>query len=123
MADKLHFAIDLYQGTTEYYDRYRLRYPDAMTRTSSRAPGSPGRGACSTWPAVPASLPFRWRSFAEVWAVDRELDFVQMVQAKADKLGAGNIRPVTADAETLDGNPGTSNWPSSGTPSTGSTPT
>jgi hypothetical protein len=34
------------------------------------------------------------RSFAEVRAVDREPDFTQMVQAKADKLGAGNIRPV-----------------------------
>ncbi len=37
--------------------------------------------------------------------MDREPDFVQMVQAKADKLGAGNIRPVTADAETLDVEP------------------
>ena len=38
--------------------------------------------------------------------MDREPDFAQMVQAKADKLGAGNIRPVTADAETLDAEPG-----------------
>jgi hypothetical protein len=45
-------------------------------------------------------------SFAEVWAVDREPDFAQMVQAKTGKLGAGNIRPVTADAETLDAEPG-----------------
>jgi hypothetical protein len=22
MDDKLHFAVDLYQGTAEYYDRY-----------------------------------------------------------------------------------------------------
>ena len=26
MDDKLHFAVDLYQGTAEYYDRYRLPY-------------------------------------------------------------------------------------------------
>lgn len=51
------------------------------------------------------AFPLR-RSFAEVWAVDREPDFTQMVQAKADKLGAGNIRLVTADAETLDAEPG-----------------
>ena len=38
--------------------------------------------------------------------MDREPDFAHMVQAKADKLGAGNIRPVTADAETLDAEPG-----------------
>ncbi len=30
MDDKLHFAVDLYQGTAEYYDRYRLPYPEAM---------------------------------------------------------------------------------------------
>ena len=30
MDDKLHFAVDLYHGTAEYYDRYRLPYPEAM---------------------------------------------------------------------------------------------
>ena len=28
--DRLRFAVDLYQGTAEYYDRYRLPYPEAM---------------------------------------------------------------------------------------------
>jgi hypothetical protein len=37
--------------------------------------------------------------------VDREPGFAQMVQAKAGKLAAGNIRPVVADAETLDAEP------------------
>ena len=28
MDGKLHFAVSLYQGTAEYYDRYRLPYPE-----------------------------------------------------------------------------------------------
>jgi ubiquinone/menaquinone biosynthesis C-methylase UbiE len=107
MDGKLHFAVDLYQGTAEYYDRYRLPYPEAMIEDLIARTGVSGQGrlldlACGTGQLA---FPLR-RSFAEVWAVDREPDFAQMVQAKADKLGAGNIRPVTADAETLDAEPG-----------------
>jgi ubiquinone/menaquinone biosynthesis C-methylase UbiE len=107
MDDKLHFAVDLYRGTAEYYDRYRLPYPEAMTEDLIARTGVSGQGrlldlACGTGQLA---FPLR-RSFAEVWAVDREPEFVRMVQAKADKLGAGNIRPVTADAETLDAESG-----------------
>jgi ubiquinone/menaquinone biosynthesis C-methylase UbiE len=92
MDDKLHFAVDLYQGTAEYYERYRLPYPEAMTKDLIARTGVSGHGrlldlACGTGQLA---FPLR-RSFAEVWAVDREPDFTQMVQAKADKLGAGNI--------------------------------
>ena len=55
---RLHFAGDLYQGTAEYYDRYRLPYPEAMIEDLLRALRSPGRVDCLTWPAVPASSPF-----------------------------------------------------------------
>jgi ubiquinone/menaquinone biosynthesis C-methylase UbiE len=107
MDDQLHFAADLYHGTAEYYDRYRLPYPDAMTQDLIARTGVCGQGrlldlACGTGQLA---FPLR-RSFAEVWAVDREPDFAQLVQAKAGQLGAGNIRPVTADAETLDAAPG-----------------
>lgn len=107
MDDKLHFATDLYQGTAEYYDRYRLPYPEAITCTEVSGHGVSGQGrlldlACGTGQLA---FPLR-RFFAEVWAVDREPDYAQMVQAKADNLGAGNIRPVVADAETLEAEPG-----------------
>ena len=107
MDGKLHFAVDLYQGTAEYYDRYRLPYPEAMIEDLIARTGVSGQGrlldlACGTGQLA---FPLR-RSFAEVWAVDREPDFAQMIQAKAGKLGAGNIRLVTADAETLDAEPG-----------------
>jgi ubiquinone/menaquinone biosynthesis C-methylase UbiE len=107
MGDTLRFAADLYQGTAEYYDRYRLPYPQAMTEDLIARTQVCGHGrlldlACGTGQLA---FPLR-RSFTEVWAVDREPSFAQMVQAKADKLGTGNIRPVTADAETLDAEPG-----------------
>jgi SAM-dependent methyltransferase len=107
MDDQWHFAVDLYRGTAEYYDRYRLPYPEAMTEDLIARTGVSGQGrlldlACGTGQLA---FPLR-RSFAEVWAVDREPDFVQMVQAKAYRLGAGNIRPVAADAETLGAEPG-----------------
>jgi hypothetical protein len=35
MDDELRFAGDLYQGTAEYYDRYRLPYPEETTRITA----------------------------------------------------------------------------------------
>jgi SAM-dependent methyltransferase len=107
MDEKLHFAVDLYQGTAEHYDRYRLPYPEAMLEDLLARAEVSGQGrlldlACGTGQLT---FPLR-RSFAEVWAVDREPDFVQMVQDKADKLGAGNVRPIKTDAETLAAEPG-----------------
>ncbi len=107
VGEKLHFAVDLYHETAEYYDRYRLPYPEAMIEDLVARAEVSGQGrlldlACGTGQLA---FPLR-RFFAEVWAVDREPDFVQMVQAKADKLGAGNVRPVTSDAETLVAQPG-----------------
>lgn len=107
MSEKLYFAVDLFHGTAEYYDRYRLPYPQVLIDDLIARSGVCGQGrlldlACGTGQLT---FPLR-RSFAEVWAVDREPDFTRMVQAKAGTLGAGNIRPVTADAETLDAEPG-----------------
>src|SRR5271163_1790169 len=102
MDDKLDFAVDLYQGTAEYYDRYRLPYPEAMIEDLIARTGVSGQGRLLDLACGTGQLAFPLRqSFAEVWAVDREPDFVQMVQAKADNMGAGNIHPVRADAETL----------------------
>jgi len=66
MDDEVRFAADLYRSSATYYDRYRLPYPEAMTGDLARragvtpgGPGSPGAGACWTWPAGPASSPSR----------------------------------------------------------------
>jgi SAM-dependent methyltransferase len=107
MDNELQFAADLYHGAAGYYDSYRLPYPDAMIEYLTDQAAVSGQGrlldlACGTGQLT---FPLR-RRFSEVWAVDREPDMVEAVRAKADALEAGNIRTVTADAETLDAAPG-----------------
>ena len=106
MDNELQFAADLYHGAAGYYDSYRLPYPDAMIGYVTDQAGVSGQGrlldlACGTGQLT---FPLR-RWFSEVWAVDREPDMVEAVRAKADGIGAENIRTVTADAETLDAPP------------------
>lgn len=109
MDDKPRFARDLFQGTAEYYDRYRLSYPDEMIRDLvQRAAGlEDGRLldlACGTGQLAFALR--RWVRLREIWAVDREPDMVAMVRAKAVAGGAGEIRAMVSDAESLEAEPG-----------------
>ena len=107
MDDEVRFAPDLYRGTAGYYDRYRLPYPAEMLDDLVGRAGISGQGrlldlACGTGQLA---FPLR-RRFTEVWAVDREADMVEAVRDKAAATGAGEIRPVVSDAETLDCAPG-----------------
>jgi SAM-dependent methyltransferase len=107
MDDEVRFAPDLYRGTAGYYDKYRLPYPAGMLEDLVRRAGVSGRGrlvdlACGTGQLA---FPLRHR-FREVWTVDREPDMVDLVREKAAAAGAGEIRPVVSDAETLDCAPG-----------------
>jgi SAM-dependent methyltransferase len=105
--DEVRFAADLYRGTAEYYDRYRLPYPEAMITDLIRRAEVSGRGrlldlACGTgYLAFPLR---RW--FTEVWAVDAEPDMVERVRANAAASGAGEVWPVASSAETLNAEPG-----------------
>lgn len=107
MSKEPRFAADLYQGTAGHYDRYRLPYPEAMIAHLIQRAGVSGDGRLLDLACGTGQLAFPLRQwFSEVWAVDREPDMVHVVRAKAEALGAGNIRPVVADAETLDAQPG-----------------
>src|SRR5258708_14111565 len=60
----------------------------------------PPRSTLFPYTTLFRSLAFPLRQwFSEVWAVDREPDMVQMVRAKADTVGAENIRPVVRSEE------------------------
>ena len=101
MDEEVRFAAGLFRGTADYYDRYRLPYPEAMLADLARHAQLSGRGrlldlACGTGQLA---FPLR-RWFGEVWAVDSEPDMVDVVRAKA-AAGAGDLRPVTSSAETL----------------------
>ena len=106
MDNELQFAADLYHGAAGYYDSYRLPYPDAMIEYVTGRAVVSGRGRLLDLACGTGQLTFPLRQwFSEIWAVDREPDMVEAVRARADALGAGNIRTVTADAETLDAAP------------------
>ncbi|WP_037669817.1 bifunctional 2-polyprenyl-6-hydroxyphenol methylase/3-demethylubiquinol 3-O-methyltransferase UbiG [Streptomyces griseus] len=102
MSREVSFEAGLYRGTAEFYDRFRLPYPDAMTADLVRRAAPSGHGclldlACGTGQLT---FPLLGR-FTEVWAVDAEPDMTQLVRAKAVAADAPGIRAVTAEAEEL----------------------
>lgn len=110
MEEKVRFAKDLYRGSAEYYDRYRLGYPDELIGDLvRRAAGSAGDGRLLDLGCGTGQLAFALRQwFGEVWAVDQEPDMVAVVRAKAAALGneGGQIKPIVSSAETLRVEPG-----------------
>ena len=105
-GDEVRFATDLYQGTAEYYDRYRLPYRRAMLADLTAQAQVSGHGRLLDLACGTGQLAFALRrQFAEVWAVDQEPDMVDLVRAKAAAMGAGHIRAVASSAESLDAEP------------------
>jgi SAM-dependent methyltransferase len=107
--DKPQFAEDLYRGSAEYYDQYRLGYPDELIgELVRRAAGSGGDGRLLDLGCGTGQLTFALRQwFGEIWAVDQEPDMVAKVLAKAGAVGgAGQIKAIASSAETLRVEPG-----------------
>ena len=107
MSDEATFAPDLYRGTAEYYDRFRLPYPDALIADLVRRTGASGAGRLLDLACGTGQLAFALRSsFDSVWAVDQEPDMVAVVRAKAGSAtGAGRIVPAVSSVEELDAPP------------------
>lgn len=97
------FRADLYTGTAEYYDEFRLGYPRSLLHGLLRRAriGSGARLldlACGT-----GQVAFGLHSrFADVWAVDQEEEAVAFGRAKAAQRGVRNITWVTGRAEDVD---------------------
>jgi SAM-dependent methyltransferase len=114
MDDKPQFAKDLYRGSAEYYDQYRLGYPDELIgELVGRAAGSGADGRLLDLGCGTGQLAFALRQwFGEVWAVDQEPDMVAKVRAKAGAVGgagqvsAGQVNAIASSAETLRVEPG-----------------
>ena len=106
MGDEVRFAADLYQGTAEYYDRYRLPYRRVMLADLTARAQVSGRGRLLDLACGTGQLAFALRrEFGEVWAVDQEPDMVDLVRTKAAAMGAEHIRGVVSSAESLDAEP------------------
>ncbi|MFE5375319.1 class I SAM-dependent methyltransferase [Streptomyces mirabilis] len=106
MAGDVRFEPDLYRGTADYYDRFRLPYPDAMIADLVRRAAPSGRGRLLDLACGTGQLAFPLRdSFAEVWCVDAEPDMTEVVRAKALAVGAAHMRALTVGAEDLPAGP------------------
>jgi SAM-dependent methyltransferase len=97
------FRPDLYRGTAEAYERFRLPYPADLIADLARRAGADGTGrlldlACGTGQVA---FPLAGR-FAEIWAVDQEPGMIGVARRKADAAGvAARFRFVTCAAERL----------------------
>ena len=106
MSDEATYAPDLYRGTAEYYDRFRLSYPDALIADLVRRTGASGAGRLLDLACGTGQLAFALRSsFASVWAVDQEPDMIAVVRSKAAS-GTGRIAAIVSSVQELDAPPG-----------------
>jgi ubiquinone/menaquinone biosynthesis C-methylase UbiE len=106
VGDEARFATDLFRGTAEYYDRYRLPYRRVMLADLTVRARVSGGGRLLDLACGTGQLAFALRrEFGEVWAVDQEPDMVELVRTKAAAMGAGHIRAVVSSAESLDAGP------------------
>src|SRR5689334_22988240 len=100
MAGELRYRTDLYEGTAEYYDRFRSPYPAALIADlRGRVPLGPTDRlldlACGTGQiAFPLAGTVR-----EVWAIDQEPGSVEFGRRKAERSGVSNIRWIAGAAE------------------------
>jgi SAM-dependent methyltransferase len=101
MSGELRYRKDLYKGTAEDYDRFRLGYPTTMLDDLRARAGFEGGIlldlACGT-----GQIAFALAAHvAEVSAVDQEAGSIEFAAAKATRLGIANIRWIVASAEAV----------------------
>ena len=98
----VEYRSDLFKGTAEYYDRFRLPYPTALfddlrNRVSLSERARVVDLACGTGQiAFPLAT-----HVSEILAVDQEEESIAFGRAKADALGVTNIRWVVSAAEDV----------------------
>jgi SAM-dependent methyltransferase len=100
---RLRFRKDLYRGTAEHYDRFRLGYPpglvDDLRARAGLGPGSRVLDlACGTGQIAVALAPH----VGEVVAVDQEAEAVALGERKAQRSGVANTRWLVAAAEEVE---------------------
>jgi SAM-dependent methyltransferase len=97
------FRTDLFRGTAQYYDRYRLPYPAALfDDLRARVPLS-GDGWLLDLGCGTGQITFPLADdVAGVWAVDQEPEAAAFVAAKANRLGLRHVQALAAPAETID---------------------
>jgi SAM-dependent methyltransferase len=95
------FRRDLFRGTAEYYDRFRVPYPPELINDLSEQASATGSGTLLDLACGTGQLTFALHErFARTWAIDQEPDMIEFVARKAAATGGG-IRTAVASAEEL----------------------
>jgi SAM-dependent methyltransferase len=95
------FRSDLFRGTAEYYDRFRVPYPQELIDDLSEQTAVTGSGTLLDLACGTGQLTFALHErFAQTWAVDQEPDMIEVVARKAAATG-GRIRTEVASVEQL----------------------
>ncbi len=95
------FRRDLFRGTAEYYDRFRVPYPPELINDLSEQASATGSGTLLDLACGTGQLTFALHErFAQTWAVDQEPDMIEVVARKAAATGGG-IRTAVASVEQL----------------------
>src|ERR1700694_296251 len=103
MASEPQFRTDLYSGTARFYDDFRVPYPQYLLTDLCVTAKVTGAGqlldiACGT-----GQISFGlWPHFAEVWAVDQELEMVELARVKASERGVKNVPWSVGRAEEVE---------------------
>jgi len=96
------FRRDLFRGTADYYDQFRVPYPASLIDDLSVRAALTGSGTLLDLACGTGHLAFALHSrFARIWAVDQEPDMIEVVARKAAAAGL-SIRTTAASAEQLD---------------------
>jgi ubiquinone/menaquinone biosynthesis C-methylase UbiE len=90
------FRPDLYRGTAEYYDKFRVPYPQALISDLSERIVLSGSTTLLDLACGPGTVAFALRDrFTQVVAVDQEPDMIAVARAKAGP----SVRCVVSAAE------------------------
>ena len=100
MNERATFRRDLYGGAADYYDKFRLGYPEAMLADLASRVGLDGSGdlldvACGTGQVAFALA----RHIAYIVGIDQEPGMVNFAAAKAAAMGLRNSEWHVARAE------------------------
>lgn len=101
VPDSVEFPPDLFHGTADDYERFRLPYPqplidDLVGRVA------PSGGALLDLACGTGQLTFALAArFNRVWAVDQEPDMIAVVRTKAARIGATRVHAVVSRAEDV----------------------
>jgi SAM-dependent methyltransferase len=103
VGEPLQLRTDLYRGTADYYERYRLPYPDEMLDDLLARVGATGEGRLLDLACGTGRLTFPLASgYAEVLGVDQEPDAIARAKERAAERGIANVRFLVGRAEAID---------------------